>query len=210
MPTRAPDSLAIYRAKRNFRRTPEPRGSRQRKRASQSPIFVVQKHSAKRLHYDFRLGVDGVLKSWAIPKGPSLDPREKRLAMPTEDHPIEYARFEGYIPAGEYGAGRMVLWDGGTYEPLPSRTGEPVTMTAAVDEGRVRVWLKGRKLFGAYALTRMGAGARPRWLLVKMKDEAHRPVRGASARRAATPSQAAATHVGGSNAGRSHRRAVLG
>jgi DNA ligase D-like protein (predicted 3'-phosphoesterase) len=210
MRTRAADSLAIYRAKRNFRRTPEPRGSRRRKGADWPPIFVVQEHTAKRLHYDFRLEVDGVLKSWAIPKGPSLDPREKRLAMQTENHPIEYARFEGDIPAGEYGAGRMVLWDRGTYEPLPSRTGEPVTMAEAVDEGRVRVWLKGRKLSGAFALTRMGAGPRPRWLLVKMKDEAHRPVRGARARRPATPSQGASARVGRTHARRSHRRAVLG
>src|SRR6266545_6832263 len=111
------EQLKRYRAKRDFRKTKEPSGKgKRRRRKKREPIFVIQKHDARTLHYDFRLEVDGVLKSWAVPKGPSTDPREKRLAMPTEDHPMEYARFEGVIPEGEYGAGPVIVWDRGVYE----------------------------------------------------------------------------------------------
>jgi DNA ligase D-like protein (predicted 3'-phosphoesterase) len=158
------EKLAAYRGKRNFRRTPEPRAQgRSRKR---KPRFVIQKHAASSLHYDFRLEAGGVLKSWAVPKGPSLDPREKRLAMPTEDHPLAYADFEGVIPEGEYGAGSVIVWDSGSYRNLGE---EPLEQALA--GGHAAVWLEGEKLRGGYALTRIGNGKRERWLLVKMDDE---------------------------------------
>jgi DNA ligase D-like protein (predicted 3'-phosphoesterase) len=161
--------LQAYQGKRDFRCTPEPAGGA--RRASREPIFVVQKHDAKRLHYDFRLEVDGVLKSWAVPKGPSLDPREKRLAVPTEDHPLEYAAFEGVIPAGEYGAGTVLVWDTGPYRNLTEKKGTPMSMAEAVAHGHLKVWLRGRKLRGGYALTRFKTGRDESWLLVKADDE---------------------------------------
>jgi DNA ligase D-like protein (predicted 3'-phosphoesterase) len=127
---------------------------------------VIQKHAASSLHYDFRLEVDGVLKSWAVPRGLSTDPREKRLAMPTEDHPLAYADFEGVIPEGEYGAGSVIVWDRGRYRNLGERS-----VAEALEAGHATVWLDGEKLCGGYALTRMGNGGRERWLLVKMDDE---------------------------------------
>jgi DNA ligase D-like protein (predicted 3'-phosphoesterase) len=172
--------LEHYRKIRNFDRTGEPAGRAARRR-SQQPRFVVQKHDASSLHYDFRLEADGVLKSWAVPKGPSTDPRDKRLAMATEDHPVEYADFEGVIPEGEYGGGSVIVWDTGTYRNLTERDGKPVPVADAVDAGHVKVWLEGEKLTGGYALTRTGDGSRPRWMLVKLKDEAadarRRPVK---------------------------------
>jgi DNA ligase D-like protein (predicted 3'-phosphoesterase) len=162
-------SLAAYRKKRDFRRSPEPRGARTRKR--RRPRFVIQKHDASSLHYDFRIEAGGVLKSWAVPKGPSLDPREKRLAMPTEDHPLEYGDFEGVIPEGEYGAGTVLVWDTGTYRNLTENDGEEVPIDEALEAGHASVLLEGEKLRGGYALTRMGTGKRERWLLVKMDDE---------------------------------------
>ena len=108
------DSLADYRQKRDFKQTTEPRGSTTRK-PGEKPIFVIQKHAATSLHYDFRLEIGGVLVSWAVPKGPSLDPQEKRLSVRTEDHPLEYAAFEGDIPEGEYGAGSVIVWDTGNF-----------------------------------------------------------------------------------------------
>jgi DNA ligase D-like protein (predicted 3'-phosphoesterase) len=159
-----PEKLAEYKRKRNFRRTPEPKGrARSRRR---EPRFVIQKHAASSLHYDFRLEVDGVLRSWAVPKGPSLDPREKRLAMPTEDHPLDYADFEGLIPEGEYGAGSVIVWDRGSYRNLGD---EP--LGEALTHGHASVWLAGEKLRGGYALTRIGKGKGERWLLVKMDDD---------------------------------------
>ena len=164
------DSLRTYRDKRDFRRTPEPAPS-SAKRSGGRGRFVIQKHDATSLHYDVRLEADGVLKSWAVPKGPSTDPRDKRLAMPTEDHPLEYARFEGVIPEGEYGAGPVIVWDAGTYRNLTERNGKEVPVARAIRDGHISVWLEGKKLAGGYALTRVGGGKRPRWIMVKEKDE---------------------------------------
>lgn len=168
------DSLTTYRGKRNFRRTPEPKpdpvGTKRSHERARSR-FVIQKHDATSLHYDFRLEAGGVLKSWAVPKGPSIDPREKRLAIPTEDHPLEYARFEGVIPEGEYGAGPVIVWDAGTYRNLTERNGKEVPVERAIRNGHLSIWLAGKKLTGGYALTRVGGGKRARWLLVKEKDE---------------------------------------
>ncbi len=166
MPAR---TLKDYQAKRDFRRTPEPSpGGRER---SAEPIFVVQKHAASHLHYDFRLEVDGVLKSWAIPKGPSSDPRDKRLAVPTEDHPLEYAGFEGVIPEGEYGAGTVLVWDTGRFVNITEKKGEALDLPEALAHGHLKVWLEGRKLKGGYSLTRFKTGKDEAWLLVKADDE---------------------------------------
>lgn len=159
-----------YERKREFDRTPEPRGSR--RRGGSSPRFVVQKHDATSLHYDFRLEVGDVLKSWAVPKGPSTDPRDKRLAMPTEDHPLDYIDFEGLIPDEQYGAGPVIVWDVGTYQNLSEADGAELDPADAVEKGHVKVWLDGEKLSGGYALTRTGGAGRPRWLLVKLRDAA--------------------------------------
>src|SRR6266542_3177599 len=163
-------NLAGYREKRDFRRTPEPSGGKGRR--SSRPRFVIQKHDATSLHYDFRLEAAGVLKSWAVPKGPSTNPKDKRLAMPTEDHPLDYAGFEGVIPEGEYGAGPVIVWDTGTYRILTEKDGREVPVEDAVERGHVKVWLEGKKLTGGYALTRIGGGKKGRWILVKMDDEA--------------------------------------
>jgi DNA ligase D-like protein (predicted 3'-phosphoesterase) len=164
------DLLKDYHEKRDFRRTSEPSGGE--REASNKPIFVIQKHDASNLHYDFRLEVDGVLKSWAVPKGPSTDPSQKRLAMPTEDHPLEYADFEGVIPEGEYGAGTVLVWDIGPYRNLRAEKEEDgLSMEESIEEGKVEVWLGGEKLQGGYALIRTGKGDDHRWLLIKMDDE---------------------------------------
>lgn len=166
----ADDPLKKYREKRDFRKTREPQGKGGIPR--REPIFVIQKHDASRLHYDFRLEVDGVLKSWAVPKGPSTDPAEKRLAVMTEDHPLEYADFEGVIPAGEYGAGTVLVWDLGTYRNLKEEAGqETKSMTDALDDGHATVWLEGEKLKGGYALIKFRKGGKNDWLLVKMDDD---------------------------------------
>jgi DNA ligase D-like protein (predicted 3'-phosphoesterase) len=134
---------------------------------------VIQKHDARALHYDVRLEAAGVLKSWAVPKGPSMDPREKRLAMPTEDHPLDYAEFEGVIPERQYGAGPVIVWDTGTYRNLSEEDGREVPVENAVEAGHVKVWLEGKKLRGGWSFrrTRIGSDGRDRWLLVKLKDE---------------------------------------
>jgi DNA ligase D-like protein (predicted 3'-phosphoesterase) len=165
-------SLRDYRRKRDFGKTPEPSGRTRGRRVG--PIFVIQKHDATALHYDFRLEADGVLKSWAVPKGPSTDPRDKRLAMPTEDHPLGYADFEGVIPEGEYGAGPVIVWDTGTYRNLSEDDGREVPVAQAVEHGHVKVWLEGSKVRGGYSLrrTQIGRSTRAKWLLVKLKDEA--------------------------------------
>lgn len=162
------EKLSEYKKKRDFERTSEPLGG---KGSSKEKIFVVQKHDASRLHYDFRLEMDGVLKSWAVPKGPSLNPKDKRLAVMTEDHPLDYAGFEGSIPKEEYGGGTVMVWDKGTYENKSSKDGERVAMKEALEKGHLSFELKGGKLKGEWALVRMrGKGGR-NWLLVKADDK---------------------------------------
>jgi len=162
------DALSKYRQKRDFRRTSEPPGGKTG--SSEKPLFVIQKHVASNLHYDLRLEMEGVLKSWAVPKGPSTDPREKRLAPPTEDHPLDYADFEGVIPEGEYGAGTILVWDTGTYRNLRlEKKDDGQSMAESHTDGKIEVWLKGRKIKGGYALIRTGND--DRWLLVKMDDD---------------------------------------
>jgi DNA ligase D-like protein (predicted 3'-phosphoesterase) len=137
-----------------------------------TPRFVVQRHDASTLHFDFRLEVDGVLVSWAIPRGPSLDPRDKRLAIRTEDHSLDYLAFEGRIGDG-YGAGTVIVWDIGVYRNRTQRGGAAVPLAEAVDEGHLSFWLEGTKIRGGFALTRVGSpGGREHWLLVKRRDEA--------------------------------------
>ncbi|MFG1665538.1 DNA polymerase ligase N-terminal domain-containing protein [Streptomyces sp. Y7] len=163
------DRLRQYRGKRDFDRTREPEG--RGAAPGGEPRFVVQIHDARTLHFDFRLQVDDVLKSWSVPKGPSGDPGDKRLAMPTEDHPLEYEDFEGVIPKGEYGGGTVIVWDTGTYEPLShDRAGRPVDFDESLEHGHATFRLSGSKLRGEYALTRFregGDGEREAWLLVK-------------------------------------------
>lgn len=161
----ASKKLSKYKKKRDFKKTPEPSGGKKKK--SKKPVFVIQKHDANKLHYDFRLEVDGVLKSWAVPKGPSLDPSEKRLAVPTEDHPLEYAGFEGVIPEEEYGGGTVMVWDKGTY-----KNKKDIKMSTALKKGKLEIDVKGKKIKGGYALIRTGGkGKKKRWLLIKMDDK---------------------------------------
>src|SRR5881392_1448774 len=165
----AQSSLSTYWKKRDFGVTSEPRG--EVKRAGKRLAFVIQKHWATRLHYDFRLELDGTLKSWAVPKGPSLDPRDKRMAVHVEDHPISYGSFEGVIPPGQYGAGTVIVWDHGTWEPV----GDP---SAGYRAGKLKFKLHGEKLQGGWALVRMHGRANTRqdpWLLIKERDDAARP-----------------------------------
>lgn len=159
--------LKEYRKKRDFDRTREPFGAETGQGQTLEPIFVIQKHDASNLHYDFRLEIDGVLKSWAIPKGPSVNPKEKRLAVPTEDHPLEYAQFEGVIPEDEYGGGTVMIWDAGTIHPVK----EDHSFSDGYKDGHIEVWLKGHKLQGGYALIRTGKGKDAKWLLIKMDDD---------------------------------------
>lgn len=167
--------LAEYRHKRDFSRTAEPRG--RAKRTGPKLAYVIQKHAASRLHYDLRLELDGVMKSWAVPKGPSLDPAVKRLAMQVEDHPIDYNQFEGSIPEGEYGGGTVMLWDRGSY-----RYGgdEPDALNALREryrKGDFKFVLEGKRLRGSWVLVRMrrGQGDRREWLLIKHRDEFAEP-----------------------------------
>lgn len=165
------DKLTRYREKRDFRKTPEPEGSGRAASGGAAPVFVIQKHDATTLHYDFRLEVDGVLKSWAVPKGPSTDPSDKRLAVATEDHALNYAEFEGVIPEGEYGAGPVMIWDRGTYENINEKDGDLRGMADSLEDGHVLVRLSGEKISGGYALQRIDDG-KDQWLLVKLDDDA--------------------------------------
>src|SRR5205814_2606 len=160
-------ALKEYRAKRRFDVTAEPAGKEKAAaKRRKALIFVVQKHRATALHYDFRLEWNGVLLSWAVPKGPSLDPSSKRLAMQVEDHPIEYAEFEGIIPEGEYGGGTVMVWDHGTWTP------ESPDVDAALRKGDLKFTLAGEKLRGSWVLvrTRAGSSGKPSWLLIKHRD----------------------------------------
>ena len=163
-------STKAYRSKRDFDKTGEPSGSSENN-PSKQPQFVIHKHDASTLHYDFRIEAGGALKSWAVPKGPSTDPSEKRLAIPTEDHPIDYADFEGTIPEDEYGGGTVLIWDRGDYENITEKDGEIQPIKKALDAGHVLIALHGEKLKGGYALHRTGNGDDARWLLIKMDDE---------------------------------------
>ena len=160
-------SLKEYREKRRFTVTPEPAGKGDKGRKHPTRIFVVQKHRATALHYDLRLELNGTLLSWAVPKGPSLDPSVKRLAMQVEDHPIEYAKFENVIPAGEYGGGTVMVWDIGTWEP------EQPEPQAALEKGDLKFTLHGKKLKGSWVLvrTRGFGGKKTAWLLIKHRDQ---------------------------------------
>lgn len=161
------DQLTAYRGQRDPERTPEPFGG-----AASGPgaTFVIQQHDASTMHWDLRLEAEGVLKSWALPKGPSTDPRDKRLAVATEDHPLDYADFEGEIPEGEYGKGRVIVWDRGTYRNLTADgAGEEVALPDAAANGHIKVALDGEKLAGGYVLTRMGDG--DQWLFIKLDDD---------------------------------------
>jgi DNA ligase D-like protein (predicted 3'-phosphoesterase) len=166
------DKLTQYRGKCDTRRSGEPSGSRSTGRGRGAPIFVVQRHDASSLHFDVRLEVDGVLVSWAVPKGPSLNPADKRLAHRTEDHPMDYAAFEGRIVEG-YGAGTVIVWDTGTYDNATERDGEPVPAADALDAGHLKVSLHGEKLTGAFAFTHTKLGGdEANWMLVKVDDDA--------------------------------------
>jgi len=150
--------LKQYRSKRDFQRTTEPEGEAAAAISAADKIFVIQEHHSRRLHYDFRLERDGVLKSWAVPKGIPETTEDKRLAVETEDHPLEYAKFEGEIPKGQYGAGTVIIWDKGTYTPK------------VWDEKMVEFTLKGEKLKGRYVLVRLKRAGEKSWLMLKGKD----------------------------------------
>lgn len=164
-------SLKEYKKKRKFNKTPEPKGKK--KESNKSLIFVVQKHDASQLHYDFRLEAGGVLKSWAVPKGPSLNPKQKRLAMMTEDHPLDYADFEGEIPEGEYGAGKVIVWDTGTYHAVDTEDKKKTekVVKKGLKEGDFSFVLDGKKLKGEFALVKMKGRGKNAWLLIKKKDK---------------------------------------
>jgi bifunctional non-homologous end joining protein LigD len=165
---RSPGKLAAYQAKRDFRRTPEPSGRVRRRPPTGSQRFVVQRHRARRLHYDLRLEVGGVLASWAVPKGPTLDPGARRLAVHVEDHPLDYFDFEGVIPEGEYGAGDVIVWDWGTWEPADGDDPE-----GAIAAGELHFDLHGEKLRGRFVLvrTKTNRDGKESWLLLHKNDE---------------------------------------
>lgn len=164
-------ALKDYNEKRRFDETSEPKGKT--KKSKDKLIFVIQRHAASRLHYDFRLEMEGVLKSWAVPKGPSLDPKDKRLAMEVEDHPYDYKDFEGNIPEGNYGAGQVEVWDSGTYEPLDntSKLSDEKELLKELKAGSIKFILHGKKLKGEFALVKMKNAENNAWLLIKHKDE---------------------------------------
>lgn len=163
-------ALKDYQAKRKFNETSEPEGKT--KKSKSKLIFVIQRHAASRLHYDFRLEMEGVLKSWAVPKGPSLNPKDKRLAMMVEDHPYDYKDFEGNIPEGNYGAGQVEIWDSGTYEPIgETKLSDEKEMLQQLKDGSLKFILNGKKLQGEFALVKMKNAEDNAWLLIKHKDE---------------------------------------
>jgi bifunctional non-homologous end joining protein LigD len=168
-------TLSTYKKKRSFKDTPEPTGGKAS--ASFDKLrtlrFVVQKHAASRLHYDFRLEMEGVLKSWAVPKGPSLNPADKRLAMMVEDHPYDYRNFEGIIPKGNYGAGSVIVWDEGTYESLEpgTRNEQEKILLKQLKAGSLKFTLHGEKLKGEFALVRLKNSEDNAWLLIKHRDK---------------------------------------
>lgn len=165
------ESLRTYREKRDFARTPEPTDSRTD--PGGGPIFVIHKHAATRLHYDLRLEVEGVLKSWSVPRGPSSEPADRRLAVEVEDHPLDYRDFEGVIPKGQYGAGRVIVWDQGTYRNITGDPRRPTPVARGLEHGKIEVLFEGHKIRGGYALIRMQhpGQAKNNWLLIKLKDE---------------------------------------
>ena len=163
--------LALYNKKRNFGETSEPEGKV--KKSVSKLIFVVQRHKASRLHYDFRLELDGVLKSWAVPKGPSMNPKDKRLAMMVEDHPYDYKDFEGEIPEGNYGAGIVEIWDNGTYSDIENSPREEAekNLRAGLKSGDFKFRLFGKKLKGEFVLVKLKGKDDNSWLLIKHRDE---------------------------------------
>ena len=171
MTTRS-ERLAEYRRKRDFDRTREPKGGATGRRPTARLAYVIQRHEATRLHFDLRLELDGVMKSWAVPKGPSLDPSVKRLAIEVEDHPIEYNTFEGTIPQGEYGGGTVMLWDRGTYG-YPGDADDPVAeLRAGYRKGDFKFELRGKRLRGSWVLVRTRReGRKNQWLLIKHRDD---------------------------------------
>jgi bifunctional non-homologous end joining protein LigD len=171
MTTRS-ERLAEYRRKRDFSRTREPRGAATRRGARARLAYVIQRHEATRLHFDLRLELDGVMKSWAVPKGPSLDPAVKRLAIEVEDHPIEYNSFEGTIPEGEYGGGTVMLWDRGTYGYAGDAEDPVAALRAGYRKGDFKFELRGKRLRGSWVLVRTRRqGRKNQWLLIKHRDD---------------------------------------
>ena len=163
--------LKEYNEKRDFQKTSEPKGNV--KSGKNQLHFVVQKHAARNLHYDFRLELDSVLKSWAVPKGPSLDPKVKRLAMHVEDHPFDYRTFEGAIPDGEYGAGKVIVWDEGTYHAIgvEDKKESEKLLREGYEKGDFKFYLEGEKLKGEFVLVKMKNRGEKQWLLIKHKDK---------------------------------------
>jgi bifunctional non-homologous end joining protein LigD len=168
---RKKNCLKEYKKKQRFDKTPEPKDAKSKKH-NNTPIFVIQKHNSRQLHYDFRLEDNGILKSWALPKGPTIDPEERHLAVQTEDHPLDYANFEGKIPEGEYGTGDVIIWDKGTYKNLKENN----DLMKNIKNGEIAVWLEGKKLKGGFALIQTKYQSNKKnWLLIKMKDEYAKP-----------------------------------
>ncbi len=168
-----PVKLKTYKSKRTFATTPEPTGNKVISAAHlEHPLFVVQLHKASHLHYDVRLEIEGVMPSWAVPKGPSMDPSVKRLAVPTEDHPLDYATFEGVIPQGNYGAGTVMVWDIGSYEHMTQVKGKKIAIADAYHNGIIEVFFKGSKLQGTFTFIRLSRtrDGKPAWLLIKKRD----------------------------------------
>lgn len=167
------DFLKTYRKKRDFDLSAEPFGGKSNTKDEKQQVFVIQKHEATNLHYDFRLMIDGVLKSWAVPKGPSTNPKEKRLAIRTEDHPPEYADFEGVIPENQYGGGTVMVWDSGTFfTDKKNEDGKLISLKQQLKDGQLTFNLKGHKLKGGYVLLKMNTeGKQENWLLKKINDK---------------------------------------